>query len=182
MHRYLFVSAQLVLAVTFLYAGSAKLFVPKPLGKALLTVSGMGQSRRRAANHYARAVGLAEVVVAFLLVSPFGTVVGLAGAAALGASMALFASVALARGAKVACGCFGESRERQLGHLQLLCGVAIAVVASVMLSRVPVDGRAETPGLLAGASLLALILVVGRNRVALLRPLRRHFQPFTRKA
>jgi hypothetical protein len=180
LERSLFASAQIVLAVTFLYAGSAKLFVPKPLGKAIWTVSGVGPSRRRTADRIARAVGVVEVVTAFLLVNSFGVVAGLVGAAALGSGIALFAGVALTRGAEVACGCFGESRDRRLGLGHLLFGVVVAVVAAAMLTRVPQVGLTETPGPLASASLLALALVIARNRIVLLRPLRRHFQPFTR--
>jgi hypothetical protein len=180
LEKYLSASAQLVLAVTFLYAGAAKLFVPKPLGKAIWTLSGVGESWRPTADRIARSVGVVEVVTAFLLVSSFGVIAGLYGAAALGAGIALFAGVALLRGTKVACGCFGEGRDRQLGHSQLLFGVVVAVVAAAMLARVPQVPLTETPAPLASASLLALVLVIARNRVALLRPLRRHFQPFTR--
>ncbi|MEU2615146.1 MauE/DoxX family redox-associated membrane protein [Micromonospora sp. NPDC007271] len=172
-------TAQLALGVIFVFAGASKLGAPRPLARALISVAMAPASYQMPAVHVSRAIGLLEVVVAFLLLSGTAPTAGLLGIIVFGIGIAVVASAALARGVSVACGCFGSPSGRPLGVRQLLTGLVLAVVASLVVVDLP--GRAATndAGLLAAACVLALSLVLVRHRSAILRPIRQHFRPFS---
>jgi hypothetical protein len=170
MWAYLYDAGRLVIAATLLVAGASKLANPRPLATSLATVLGLA---RGPGGALARTIAAAELTASFLLAAGWSVTVGLALTGLVGAGIVVFVLIAMLRGASVPCGCFGETGDRPIGPRNLFAGMAL-LAGPIILAVLPVTSRGFLLPLAAVAGLLA---VMARDRVRLLAPFRRHFQP-----
>jgi hypothetical protein len=162
---------RLAIAAVLMIAGSSKLASPRPFAAGLSQVFGWRQ-----AIGVARAVAAVELTAAFLLAAAWAVTAGLALSGLVGAGVVVFVAVALRRGARMPCGCFGESSSRPIGARNLLAGVGL-LAGSVLLLAMPEKGTAAAEVTLPLTAAIALVTVMARDRARLLAPFRRYFQP-----
>jgi hypothetical protein len=160
MLRDLGMSAAALLALTFAWAGAAK------LGRQAETAAGFGELGLGRPGALARAVPLVELTLAVaLLAAPAG------GAAAALVLLACFSAVlvrALRRGLEVRCACFGRASGPPLSAAELVRNGLLAALAVLALTagvepRVPGLVPAAAVALVTAAA-FALLAFVRQNR------------------
>jgi hypothetical protein len=156
-----FLVVRLVAGAVFLVALVGK---ARDLGAFRSAVRGFRVVPRRWERPVALAVLGAEAVVVLLLVVRSTAAVGLAGAALLLSAFAVGMVRVLARGERVACGCFGRSSApvsaAGVGRNALLAlGCAAGAAAGLASDAVPLDGPVLLVAALFAAALVALLLL-----------------------
>ena len=143
--------AAILLATTFVAAGAAKLFRYPRWRSALDEYRLPG----RLTGWIAAGVPAAELVVAAILVMLSQTVGAAAALVLLALFSAAIARVAVVRGRRVPCGCFGGDRARDyrmlLGRNALLC-----VAAAIMLLR---GNKSSLVASISSADVVPIVLV-----------------------
>ena len=152
-------AAACVLAVTFAWAGAAKLGQPAETAAGF---AGLGLARPAA---LARAVPVVELALAVTLLAV--PAVGAAAALALLAGFSAVLARALRRGVEVPCACFGSPGGLPLSRFDLARNGLLAALAALALTA-GLDPR--VPALVAT---LNVVLVVGAS-AALLAVIRQH--------
>ena len=161
------VGVTILVSAVLLVAGPGKVAAPSRLAASLTTLSGE-RIQPTPARTLTRAVGLAEVAVAILLVS--GVTPGATSSllALLGVGIIALSAAALARGLVVDCGCFTalpDTREHPLGLRNVAFGAGFVGAALLAgLTRPVFDQQA--------AVLTALALALGFVLTTHLPPLR----------
>jgi uncharacterized membrane protein YphA (DoxX/SURF4 family) len=165
----LFVLLRGVLGVTFIWAGLGKIRRPDTAARLVLSVGGAREVRKPS-------VGLLTAVILLGLVETvLGAAVGLnlhvriasIAMVAVLVVVTMFVILALARGVKAPCGCFGSRDERPLSITTLWRNVAMLLLATVILlagSNRPVQfSTAVTAILEVGVLVVAALLIEWRR-------------------
>jgi hypothetical protein len=166
-------AGRLAIAVTLLIAGASKLVSPRLPAASLGEVYGW---TRPVGTGAVRTVAAIELVAATLVASGWALTAGLALTALVGTAIVAFTLTAMRRGVDSPCGCFGESGDRPIGARNLLAGAGLLAGAA---------GLALLPGTVAApaalglplTAVIALAVVMVRDRARLLAPFQRHFGP-----
>ncbi|MEU8264997.1 MauE/DoxX family redox-associated membrane protein [Micromonospora sp. NPDC048999] len=172
-------ATRLAIAVTLLFAGASKLLSPYPLAHGIRSAFNWTRAHLRASSYLARGIAVVEITASLLVASAWLLPIGLVSVGAVGAGVIVFTLVSMSRGARVSCGCFGESSGKPAGVPNLLAGVAFVGVAALLL--VLDRGAGADPALLlALTAILAVAAAMVRHRAELLRPYARHFKSFAK--
>jgi hypothetical protein len=149
-----------IAASLLLNSGIAKTVAPGPPGRAVAEI--VPAVDRAVIEAVVRGAAFAEIAVAAAL--PFRTL-RLPGAVAvslLGASFVVLGLLGAARHSKAPCGCFGTSRTRPLGWLNVVLGLVLAAVYPVNAVWSP--GGDYPVSTLLSTSILSLALCVYMRR------------------
>src|SRR4051794_169219 len=119
-------AARLILAAVFAIAGVAKALDPAGSVEA---IRGFGVPARPAAA-FGRALPWLELTIAGLLLAPATASSAAIAALALLAAFAAAIAIALARGARPACRCFGQLSAAPVGPRTLVRNLALAALAA----------------------------------------------------
>ncbi len=155
--------ARLGLGLTFAVAAGAKL---ADLAGVRATLRSFGVPERSLVGA-AIALALTEAVVAALLIATPTASAGALAAAGLLALFSLGAAVALRRGERPECNCFGQVSSKPVGRHTFVRNAILAAIATTVALGGGGDGFAETFGgasaaqLVAGSGIVALITVLG---------------------
>jgi hypothetical protein len=148
-------SGYLVLAAVLGFSGAVKLRHPLAFAKA---IEGYRILPRALARPAAVAIALAEAGCAVLLAVPLTRLAGLAVAGGLVGAFLAAMSLALARGQRIGCGCFGASAELDtVGLPSVLRAVLLEII--VVTSALARPAAAPAPGVRVLAAALMLVLV-----------------------
>ena len=153
--RILASSGYLVLAVVLGLSGAVKLRHPLAFAAA---IDGYRILPRALARPAALAIALAEVGCAALLAAGWTRLAGLAVAGGLVGAFLAAMSLALARGQRIGCGCFGGSADLDtVGLRSVLRAVLLEII--VVTSALARPAAAPAPGVQVLAAALMLVLV-----------------------
>ena len=159
--RILASSGYLVLAVVLGLSGAVKLRHPLAFAAA---IDGYRILPRALARPAALAIALAEVGCAALLAAGWTRLAGLAVAGGLVGAFLAAMTLALARGQRIGCGCFGGSADLDtVGLPSVLRAVLLEII--VVTSALARPAAAPAPGvqLLAAALMLVLVFVLAET-------------------
>jgi Methylamine utilisation protein MauE len=151
-------SGFLVLAVVLGFSGAAKLRHPLAFAEA---IEGYRILPRALVRPAALAIALAEAGCAVLLAAPWTRLAGLAVAGALVGAFLAAMALALARGQRIGCGCFGGSADLDtVGLPSVLRAVLLeSIVVTSALAR-PAAAPALGVRVLAAALMLVLVFLL----------------------
>lgn len=153
--RILASSGYLVLAVVLGFSGAVKLRHPLAFAAA---IDGYRILPRALARPAALAIALAEVGCAALLAAGSTRLAGLAVAGGLVGAFLAAMTLALARGQRIGCGCFGGSADLDtVGLPSVLRAVLLEII--VVTSALARPAAAPAPGVRVLAAALMLVLV-----------------------
>ena len=143
-------SGYLVLAAVLGFSGAVKLRHPRAFATA---IEGYRILPRSLARPAALAIALAEAGCAVLLAAPWARLAGLAVAGGLVGAFLAAMSLALARGQRIGCGCFGGSADLDtVGLPSVLRAVLLEIiVVTSVLARPARRSRGRCPGARGGA-------------------------------
>lgn len=144
--------AAILLATTFVAAGAAKLVGYRRWRSALDAY----ELPREVAGPIAAAIPVAELAVAALIIAASQRVGAATSLALLALFSAAIARVAVTRGRRVPCGCFGGDRSRDYRLLLARNGVLCGAAALVLIA----DQDGAIVGTVGPADLVPLTLVV----------------------
>jgi len=151
-------SGYLVLAAVLGFSGAVKLRRPLAFAAAI------GRYRilpRRVTRAAAVAVALAEVGCAVLLATPWTRLAGVAVAGGLVAAFLAAMSLALARGQRIGCGCFGGTGDLDIvGLPSVLRAVLLEAIAVASALARPAAAPAFGVQVLAAGLMLVLVFLV----------------------
>jgi putative oxidoreductase len=149
-------SGYLVLAVVLGFSGAVKLRHPLAFADA---IEGYRILPRSLARPAALAIALAEAVCAVLLAMPWTRLAGLVVAGGLVGAFLAAMSLALARGQRIGCGCFGGNADLDtVGLPSVLRAVLLELI--VVTSALARPAAAPAPGVRVLAAALMLVLVL----------------------
>jgi Methylamine utilisation protein MauE len=154
-------SGYLVLAAVLGFSGAVKLRHPVAFAAAIGSYRILPRPLARPA---AVAIALAEAGCAALLAAPWTRLAGLALAAGLVGAFLAAMSLALARGQRIGCGCFGGTGDLDAVGLPSVLRAALleAIAATSVLAR-PAAAPAFGVQVLAAALMLVLVFLLAEN-------------------
>lgn len=154
-------SGYLVLAVVLGYSGAGKLRHPLAFASA---IEGYRILPRSLARPTALAIALAEVGCAVLLAAPWTRLAGLAVAAGLLGAFLAAMSLALARGQRIGCGCFGGGADLDtVGLPSVLRTVLLEIIVVTSVLARPAAAPALGVRVLAAALMLVLVFLLAET-------------------
>ena len=154
-------SGYLVLAVVLGFSGAVKLRRPLAFAKAL---EGYRILPRALATPAALAIALAEAGCAVLLAAPWTRLEGLAAAGGLVGVFLTAMSLALARGQRIGCGCFGGTADLDtVGLPSLLRAVLLEIIVVTSALARPAAAPAFGIRVLAAALMLVLVFLLAES-------------------
>ncbi len=154
-------SGYLVLIAVLGFSGAVKLRHPRAFATAIEGYRILLRSLARAA---ALAIALAEAGCAVLLAVPSARLAGLAVAGGLVGAFLAAMSLALARGQRIGCGCFGGSAELDtVGLPSVLRAVLLEIIVVASVLARPAAVPAAGVRVLAAALMLVLVFVLAET-------------------
>ena len=159
--RILASSGYLVLAVVLGFSGAVKLRHPLAFAAAIDSYRILPRSLARPA---ALAIALAEVGCAALLAAGWTRLAGLAVAGGLVGAFLAAMSLAVARGQRIGCGCFGGSADLDtVGLPSVLRAVLLEIIVVTSALARPAAAPAAGVRVLAAALMLLLVFVLAET-------------------
>ena len=159
--RILASSGYLVLAVVLGFSGAIKLRHPLAFAAA---IDGYRILPRALARPAALAIALAEVGCAALLAAGWTRLAGLAVAGGLVGAFLAAMTLALARGQRIGCGCFGGSADLDtVGLPSVLRAVLLEIIVVTSALARPAAAPAAGVRVLAAALMLLLVFVLAET-------------------
>jgi Methylamine utilisation protein MauE len=154
-------SGYLVLAVVLGFSGAVKLRHPLAFATA---IEGYRILPRALARPAAIAIAAAEAGCAVLLAAPWTRMAGLAVAGGLVGAFLAAMSLALARGQRIGCGCFGGTAELDtVGLPSVLRAVLLEIIVVASVLARPAAAPAIGVRVLAAALMLLLVFLLAET-------------------
>jgi hypothetical protein len=154
-------SGYLVLAAVLGFSGAVKLRHPRAFATA---IEGYRILPRSLARPAALAIALAEAGCAVLLAAGWARLAGLAIAGGLVGAFLAAMSLALARGQRIGCGCFGGSADLDtVGLSSVLRAVLLEIIVVTSVLARPAAVPAAGVRVLAAALMLLLVFVLAET-------------------
>jgi putative oxidoreductase len=154
-------SGYLVLVAVLGFSGAVKLRHPRAFATAIESYRILPRSLAWPA---ALAVALAEAGCAVLLAVPSARLAGLAAAGGLVGAFLAAMSLALARGQRIGCGCFGGSADLDtVGLPSVLRAVLLEIIVVTSVLARPADAPAAGVRVLVAALMLLLVFVLAET-------------------